>query len=446
MRMHNWPGRKTAVLVIHGIGSQQPLSTLDLFGRSIIRSFEEMGLTGLRVEHCIAERGCDDSGYCNDNYIRIINKDSKFPVDIYEYYWAYITENKMKLRDIQKWVWEAVEGARKFYKNNAELAKKCGDDSIFFSESGEFKVNKYRSVLIGAAGAIPFYRGLWFSAASILSKIPFFGSLGQRIVDLVNTKISNSLEDTVGDIAIYNSVDPKSSFYRIRKEILKGAVDILRYLLGLEVDNERSGTNEEEPGVNYGRVIIAGHSLGSQIAFDAVNHLTRMISCGDIEGFDQNGNHLNSKGDAAGIFAGGANLTNISEKLCGLVTFGSPLDKIAFFLRQQTEDDQYLRRQMIKNRDSFKQKESVDISNVHHRLATPYKRIFEDIRWYNYHDAADPISGRLDYYSGVKNIRRSYEKGSKLSTHGAYWTDREMFEEIITDFIVPSKPTKYIPR
>ncbi|MDZ7859730.1 MAG: hypothetical protein U5O15_03520 [Candidatus Krumholzibacteriota bacterium] len=444
MGMRNWPDQKTAILVIHGIGNQQPLSTLDLFGRSLIRSFEEMGLSDLKVEHRIAKRECDDSGYRNDNYIRIINKSGKFPVDIYEFYWAHITENKMKLRDIQKWVWQAAEGARRFYKNNAELAKKCGDESIFFSESGEFRVNKYRAVLMGAAGVIPFYKGLWLSLASILSKIPIFGSLGRKIVDLVNTKISNSLEDIIGDIAIYNSVDPRSSFYRIRREILKGAVDMLRYLLGLEGNNAGSGINGNEDASDYGRIIIAGHSLGSQIAFDAVNHLTRMISGGDIDGFDENGNYLNSQGDAVDIFAQGATLTNISEKVCGLITFGSPLDKIAFFLRRQTEDDQYLRCQMIQNRSSFKQKESIDISNVQYILASPYKRIFEDIRWYNYHDAADPISGRLDYYSKVRNIRRSYGKGSNPSTHGAYWSDREMFDQIIKDFIIPSKPTKHI--
>jgi pimeloyl-ACP methyl ester carboxylesterase len=443
MNTGSWPKRKTAVLVIHGIGGQYPFSTMDQFARSLIDSFEEMGLSDLAVEHCIAKREKDAGGYWNDNYIRVINKESEYPVDIYEYYWAHLTEEKMKLKDIQRWVLQTVKGAEKFYKQNEELARKCGDKSAFFTEEGKFKVNKYRAFLVGVAGIVPVYTGLWLGFASLISKIPVVGAFGEKIIDILNSRISSSLVNVLGDIAIYNSIDPKSSFYRIRKEILSGAVDTVKYLLELQDDNNIL-RDKNVKNINYGRVILAGHSLGSQIAFDTINRLTQMISSGEIAGVGPIGNYLTPEGNDARVTTGRASFENVSEQLCGLVTFGSPLDKIAFFLRQQAPDEQYLRLQILQNYHSFKQKEWLGFSDIKYRLESPYKRIFDNIRWYNYHDAADPISGRLDYYGNVINRRRSYKKKWRRFTHGDYWIDKEMFREIITDFIIPEEPTEHI--
>ena len=440
-----WPKQKTAILVIHGIGSQYPFSTMDQFARSLINSFEDTGLSDLIVEHCVAKREENDGECWNDNYIRVINKGSECPIDIYEYYWAHHTEEKMKLKDIQRWVIQTVKGAEKFYKQNEDLAIKCNDKSAFFTEKGVLKTNKYRAFLIGVAGVIPVYRGLWLGVAALVSKIPLMGALGEKMIDAMNSKISSSLSNVIGDIAIYNSIDPKSSFYQIRKEILDGAVNAVKYLLELQGSNRPGVKNTNS--LSYSRVILAGHSLGSQIAFDAINRLTQMISTGEMTGVDSAGGYISTEGSIARVGAGGKRLENVSDQLCGLVTFGSPLDKIAFFLRQQVTGKQYLRLQIVQNYHSFKQKEWIGLlaSDVKYRLESPYKRIFDDIRWYNYHDAGDPISGRLDYYKKVRNIRCSYKKKWRGVTHGNYWTDKKMFREIITDFIIPEDPVEYIP-
>jgi hypothetical protein len=285
---------------------------------------------------------------------------------------------------------------------------------------------------------------LWLGLASLVSKIPLLGPFGEKIIKMLNLRVSNSLRNVVGDLAIYNSIDPKSSFYKVRKEILKGAVNALKSLLELSDDNRVVPGGKNTGRIDYGRVILAGHSLGSQIAFDAVNRLSQMISGGKMVGIDTAGNYLDTDGNAVRVAAGGVTLKNISEQFCGLVTFGSPLDKIAFFLRQQAPDEEYLRLQILRNYHSFKQKEWLELSKIKYRLESPYARIFDDIRWYNYHDAADPISGRLDYYAKVRNRRRSYKKKWRGFTHDDYWTDGELFREIITDFIIPEEPTEHI--
>ncbi len=187
-------------------------------------------------------------------------------------------------------------------------------------------------------------------------------------------------------------------------------------------------------------MILAGHSLGSQIAFDAVNRLTQLISLKEIDGVAPGGDYIDHTGAQCPVNSGDTTLKNIRDLLCGLVTFGSPLDKIAFFLREQAPDEQYLRGQMLENNHSFKQKKWFDDSEVKFILDPPFNRVFDDIRWYNYYDMGDPISGYLDYYKSVVNIQCSYKRKGHSFTHSDYWSDPKMFRQIVDDFIVPEQP------
>ena len=65
----------------------------------------------------------------------------------------------------------------------------------------------------------------------------------------------------------------------------------------------------------YDRVLIAGHSLGSVIAYDTLNELL---------------DRARSSNSTAHAFA-----PRDLEKLRGLVTFGCPLNKIFYFSREQ---------------------------------------------------------------------------------------------------------------
>ncbi len=85
----------------------------------------------------------------------------------------------------------------------------------------------------------------------------------------------------------------------------------------------------------YEAVVIAGHSLGGVIAYDAINRLhTYPLQDNDTQKW--------------------------TEALCGLITFGSPLDKIAFYFREQVAKEAHIRRHMINNLHSFKKPALVD--------------------------------------------------------------------------------------
>src|SRR5690606_19272522 len=123
--------------------------------------------------------------------------------------------------------------------------------------------------------------------------------------------------DFVGDVVVYSSTSQKDKTFEIRKKILDGAFNQLKIIL--------------ECG-KYENIIAAGHSLGSVIAYDAINKINNEML-------------FNEK------------LRLCAGKLKGFVTFGSPLDKIAFFFRDHTQDEEYIRRQLLANYHNFKNKD-----------------------------------------------------------------------------------------
>jgi len=80
---------KTAVLVIHGIGEQDPYEPLDAFARGLYTELKNdtpgARLSPLKLGHPDWVEAA----------IRIDNPDTGDAVDIFEYYWAPYTEGKL---------------------------------------------------------------------------------------------------------------------------------------------------------------------------------------------------------------------------------------------------------------------------------------------------------------------------------------------------------------
>jgi len=372
----------------------------------------------LRLKHEIIHKINGKKGWF-DNYIRIEKPGSRFHIDVYEYYWANLTENKAKLSDIQKWLWGTVKGAKKFYKHNARFGNRSGDRSLFFNAKGEFNYLRYRFFLFVMAIIVPGITMVTGLFLGFLGSIQFLG-IGKLFSTLKEHLAGSNfgmISNVVGDITIYNTSDAKSEFYRIRRDILNGAVSSLQYLL--EPDDHMR--------FRYGKVIPAGHSLGSQIAFDSINRINVMINCERIWGYNQ-----------AGYFHAGKRKKHISNTLSGFITFGSPLDKIAFFLREHVPDDEYIRLQLLNNYHSFKQRDwtAGGINSVKFIVQSPIKRHFDDIKWRNYYDKHDYVSGGLDYYYPLTNVNCRF-RGSLFSfTHGKYWKSKEMFGDLMEEMIM----------
>jgi hypothetical protein len=202
----------------------------------------------------------------------------------------------------------------------------------------------------------------------------------------------------IGDIAVYTSIDIKSKHYETRKLILNGAINELKAILKSNID--------------YDNVILAGHSLGSVIAFDVLNKL-------NIEANTNAETHTQC------------------QKVKKLITFGSPLDKTAFFFRDISNKNQYVRRQLLNHLYGFKVKNNLLYEGKENiLLSSPVKIQFDHIKWLNFYHAKDPVSGHLDYYKVDENIvcrfeNKEFEKFG--IAHIGYWEHKPMYEKFLTD-------------
>lgn len=420
-----WIEDNTAIMVIHGIGHQKQNETLDLFARGVLEKYQLLCGEKLRVSHRIEI--ADKKGTTSfQNVIRISHPHAPHYIDITEYYWAYCTEDKASLTEINAWLHGVVQGARKFYERNRQLGEKYGDSSPFF-RNGKFVAWKYDLFLNFFAKLYLLLNFIVTLSLKLVSFIPFIGGPAESLLKKYMDKAVYKLTNLLGDIVIYNVTDEKSKFYCVRVEILDGAVSALKSII--------EKTENGSPA--YPSVIVAGHSLGSQIAYDTLNRINLLANLGRIRNYKSDGTLKHPEGETPT-----PGNKNISHQIKGLITFGSPLDKIVFFLRENIPDHQYLRQQITDSYNCFKQRPwTIKTFEDDQRISTSVKRLLDDIPWYNYYDSHDMISGGLDYFTNVRNVdcvlnSSTQFKGHKSRfTHGHYWNCRNFYEDIIRNFL-----------
>ena len=375
MSLSNRYKRPTAVLIIHGIGEQHPFQTLDGFASVFWNALERMNDdVFFTAKHTLARR----SGWIQ-NCISLSRNDDPLTIDFYEYYWAHKAQRQVTLPDIVQWLVETSRGARTFYDENEQLVQQYEGRSVDAFARGRFRKHWYLQHL-----------GWFMTLLSIFpSIVPIKVS---RVLAPLLKWIEKKAIDYVGDIVIYTATDIKSKFYSVRKDILDGAVDELTCLL-----------NDER----YHQIIVAGHSLGSVIGFDALNRMNHAMNMGMLS-------------------------PELARKIVGFITFGSPLDKVAFFFREHTPDDEYLRRQILVHYHSFKAKALTEQPNPR-ELTNPFTSYLDHVSWINFWDRDDKVSGQLDFYRVDENIPLSMG-GDMLTAHTAYWEYPEMYERIIRTY------------
>lgn len=417
-----WPDKNVAFLITHGIGNQNPLEAIDMFARGIVNAFQQYGQVNddIKLTHLLAKKpNSDGNGFWYDNFIRITKAGSDKYIDVFEYYWANQTENRTSFAAVLKWLKDVTDGARKFYKANVVLSTGSGDSSIFINSRKGFNSFAYFFFLrfLGA-----FIFGVGIALKAIISVIRMIPPVGNAIADWASKKMENTamdLTNILGDITIYNVRTIRHEHYEVRKKILNGAVASVKYLL--------EARKKEKEYIPYDKVIVAGHSLGSQISFDAINRITHHINLGELKGYDKAGNAVTPSRTGE--------MRHVNQVLDTIITFGSPLDKIAFFLREQCEENMYIRKQILENFHCFKQRCWLKLNTGEPQIVTPIARIFDDIKWKNYYDNHDYVSGPLDYYHKLTNVSCGF-KGNALSfTHSNYWTSPEFFADVITSTI-----------
>lgn len=424
---------KTAILVIHGVGPHKPYDACDTFTQGFLEEYRKKH-SNIQLQHLIKPRK-DYQQHC----ISIQSSASGERIDCYEYFWDIYMVHKVLPNESWDLLVKASNNAKKYYDNilkDTEAVAKLTDleeltESPLFrkrrtkkNEKGkyEFKPNGYLRLIGGGTvfivKVLPYIPWM-VKALEYLSslEIPVFTPVFKFVSSLFK-KLSGSFQNQVeknfmGDLVRYLDMDPRSTHHDTRQKILNGAVEEVRALV------------EDD----YDRIIIAGHSLGSVIALDTVDRLIQHVNAGRI-----------SRENA--------------EKITGLVTFGSPIDKIAFFFREYIEPEKQIQRKIITDIHTFRSRSLLSLTEEI-KDPDPFY-ILPEVRWLNFWHPKDLISGKLDLYdlsivpprhAGTRNadgtldgnIRITME-GKFLSAHGCYWGRRggkgtgQMYEALIQEF------------
>ncbi|WP_157433409.1 hypothetical protein [Adhaeribacter aquaticus] len=210
---NRWIAENTAILVVHGIGNQNPLETLDGFTRGLAETYKAAGYN-LAIEHHLARKSASDSSTpWFDNFLRLREEGTQGPhLDIYEYYWAHETEGQATLKDLNTWLNNVTRGARKFYKNNVVFANANEDQSIFIKD-GKFNPVTYWFCVSFIPQLFLFLNWAIDALVKLFSAIPVIGPFVSLFFQGKLNGTLDKLSNILNDISIYNTTDAKSKFF-----------------------------------------------------------------------------------------------------------------------------------------------------------------------------------------------------------------------------------------
>lgn len=390
------PRRRICFLIIHGVGNQEPYETLDAFVRNFLKAYSNIIKEHFHELTLIKSHKLVNLPNGISSKVTIESDHNKLPViDIYEYYWAYMTEDCLDVKEVIEWIFDVASGARDFYKNPGNINIKNINRNVFTSD-GEFHYLMYLSNMLSYIEKFSKLVSLIVKCLKIIYPVNQFP---KAVTKLFNMFFKKYIMDSLRDIAVYTTMDRKSKYYKSRKLILNNATDFVKSLLEI-----KSGGNEK-----YDELVIFGHSLGSVIGYDVLDRLNRMMNVD-------------------------RNLQKYSEKIKGLITFGSPLDKVAFLFQERiNKKKQNIRYSIVTQLHNFKRKHVDDQS-----LENGILQFFENTKWINFWTETDPISGNLNAYSDVENIHLDLSNNRKkidIKCHSLYWESYEMHRQIIEKMI-----------
>lgn len=204
----------------------------------------------------------------------------------------------------------------------------------------------------------------------------------------VSLVVRGTLVQTLGDVAAYVQTHKLDRFYDLRNEIKKKIRTVADAIYAQD----------------YERVAIVGHSLGSVVAYNTLNDV------------------LNDDATAPA-----REKRRVLERTKLLLTFGSPLDKLAFIFATQRRKTSWTR-EMLSARVQ--------------PLVYDY-RYRRTIAWVNVHARRDIIAGSLDLYDAhpsldpsppadyrpVENIEDVHAR-IPLLAHNEYWANPRIWFEL----------------
>lgn len=373
-----------ALLVCHGMGEQVRFETIGQISASVLKH--------AAARHCtVSETGVELS-FQNESFLARAELNWTTPtgknhsVHVYEAYWAPVTEGQVTYWETVSFLfsaaWKGWSSSKLFRPCNFQryLFGKLRDLPIFARTKVALmfvalfllaQVVAIAVVLAKLADQIKQMETAHFAIKQVLTiLLPGLHVLGSASAG-TDQKLWAALAligwyllvaeiflaryfliEYAGDVAAYISPYKASKFEEIRNKIQTIGLDVAKVIYGF-------GNTTVVP--NYQRVVIAGHSLGSVLAYDTLNAVINL----DLTSATPGSKH-------------------VMERTKKLITFGSPLDKTAFMFRNQSNHvKDPLREQMV---------------SAFQPLILDYAKFRKPHFWTNLWSPLDVVSGSLEYY------------------------------------------------
>jgi len=394
MTLEMWPKQNTAFVVIHGMGSNRPFDYLDSFVSNFLKVLKCMNQGTTITCHHQLLRHKD----WIESYISLTADNAPSHLDFYEYYWDCFMVREIKYAELLKWLELASEGAKNFYAAHPELVTdhpeedqaglfkditiKHSKENVTLSSDDKEKIKK--NIERNLNYSRTFLHNIWWM--KLLHPVIRCSSCIEMVMKILKPCISKWLCNRLQDLVIYTTADVRSKNYAIRQLILEGIVDEIKLLIKQDC-----------------KIVLAGESLGSVIAYDAINQVN----------LDMN--------------VGGGLDPGLSSKIGGLVTFASPLDKIYFLFKEQAPGEQYLRRQIVSQLYSYRT--VFPQTNGGTTLTNPIADKLDKSIWVNYYHRNDLVGGFLDAYKPNDQVQ-CYFEADFFKAHTSFKTYAPMYLDI----------------
>ena len=373
-----------ALLVCHGMGEQVRFETIGQIAASILKEATAQGCTVAQTVVNLSSQNESFLARAELNWTTPLGRPHS--VHVYEAYWAPVTEGQVTYWETIKFLFSA---AWKGWKSS-RLFKPCGFQRYLF--------DKLRDMTIYSRTKMALLFVALFLAAQVVAIAVVLAKLADQVKQmetahfairqvvqillpgvLVLKSPSASAEQKmlaalallgwyllvleilvaryfliqyVGDVAAYISPYKASKFEDIRSKIQAIGLDVAKVIYGFE-------NTTAVPA--YERIVFAGHSLGSVLAYDTLNAVINL--------------------DLTSATPGSKRVVERTKKL---ITFGSPLDKTAFLFRNQSNHvKDPLREQM---------------ASAFQPLILDYATFRKPHFWTNLWSPMDVVSGSLEYY------------------------------------------------
>ncbi len=249
------------------------------------------------------------------------------------------------------------------------------------------KVNSFFLQIFGLQSNSP-----W---SQVFSRLDFYVILALSLFTLLGLILVRTfLRDYVGDVQLWTTYEETNEKYRKRKEVLKGAFDMMAHVL-LDKACER--------------VVVIGHSLGTTIAHDTLLELGRYNRA-------RHSDRAKALHDPLPL-----------HKIEHFITLGSPIDKVHYFFESHKGKHHRYNRVVEEVRGDLgevpfasNRKPHIHWINIWDRadlvsssLETPCNKLLPDLKVDNYEVSSfrfpDPVKSHSAYFEHAEVIKIIFE-------------------------------------